>query len=181
MSIAVPEAVNELLNYRLNTLLASSGALTTRRCEGRFGITRREWRIIALLAVEGPLTPTALSARASLDPDRISRLFASLRDKRLATRTPDTQDRRRVRVELTSRGRDLYKRMFPVSVGIHQAVLGVLTPQEMQALDELLSRLTERARDLNAQDERVHKADRRRGGSRRVASGPAAGALFPAV
>lgn len=180
MSIATPEAVNELLNYRLNTLMAASGALTTRRCEGRFGITRREWRIVALLAVDGPLTPTELSERASLEPDRVSRLFTSLREKRLVTRTPDALDRRRVRVELTGRGRDLYDRMFPVSVGIHQAVLGVLTAQEMQVLDDLLSRLTERARDLNIQDERVYKADRRRGGSRRVAAGPRVGGLFPA-
>lgn len=180
MSIAAPEVVNELLNYRLNTLLASSGALTTRRCEGRFGITRREWRIVALLAIEGPLTPTALSERASLEPDRISRLFASLREKRLVTRAPDTEDRRRVRIELTTRGRDLYERMFPISVGIHQAVLDVLSPLEMQALDDMLARLTERARDLNAQDERVDKADRRRGGSRRVAVGPRSGVMFPA-
>lgn len=179
MSIAVPTAVNELLNYRLNTLLASSGALTTRRCEGRFGITRREWRIIALLAVEGPLSPTELSERASLDPDRISRLFASLRDKRLVSRTPDALDRRRVRIELTAHGHDLYDRMFPVSVGIHQSVLSVLSPSELLTLDDVLSRLTEQARELNAQDERVHKADRRGGGSRRVATTPRTSSLFP--
>ncbi len=179
MSIASPEVVSELLNYRLNTLLASSGAITTRRCEGRFGITRREWRIIALLAVGEGLTPTGLSECASLEPDRISRLFTSLREKRLVSRTPDPLDRRRVRIELTARGRDLYERMFPVSVSIHQSVLSVLTPQEMQALDDLLSRLTERARDLNEHDERVHKADRRGGGSRRVPGEPKAGVLFP--
>lgn len=181
MSIVVPTAVNELLNYRLNTLLASSGALTTRRCEGRFGITRREWRIIALLAVEGPLSPTELSERASLEPDRISRLFASLRDKELVSRTFDRLDRRRVRIELTAQGRDLYNRMFPVSVGIHQSVLSILNPSEMQTLDDILSRLTEQARELNAQDERVHKADRRRGGSRRVTASTRASSLFPTI
>ena len=181
MSIAVPNAVNELLNYRLNTLLASSGALTTRRCEGRFGITRREWRFIALLAVEGPLTPTELSDRASLEPDRISRLFASLREKKLVFRTADTQDRRRVRIELTVKGRNLYDRMFPVSVDIHQSILSVLSASEMQTLDDVLSRLTDRARELNSQDERVDKADRRRGGSRRLVATPRTGVLFPSI
>lgn len=179
MSIAGPEFVHELLNYRLSTLLANSGALTTRRCEGSFGITRREWRIIALLAVQGPMTPTALSENASLEPDRISRLFASLREKRLVSRTPDALDKRRVKVELTPQGRDLYDRIFPVSVGIHQSVLSVLTPQEMCTLDDLLARLTERAIELNAHDERVHKADRRHGGSRRLRHEAPTSALFP--
>lgn len=181
MSIAIPDAVNELINYRLNTLLASSGALTTRRCEGRFGVTRREWRIIALLAVEGPLTPTDLSERASLEPDRISRLFTSLRDKKLVFRTADTQDRRRVRIELTAQGRDLYGQMFPVSVAIHQSILNVLSPIEMLMLDDVLSRLTNRARELNTQDERIDKADRRRGGSRRHTAQLRTSTLFPAI
>lgn len=181
MTIAVPHAVYELLNYRLNTLLASSGALTTRRCEGRFGITRREWRLIALLAVEEPLTPTELSVRASLMPDRISRLFVSLLDKQLVLRTADTQDRRRVRIELTSKGRNLYDRMFPVSVDIHQSILSVLSASEIQTLDDVLSRLTDQARKLNSQDGRVDKADRRRGGSRRLKSAPKTGTLFPSI
>lgn len=181
MSIAAPSAVDELLNYRLNTLLAHSGALTTRWCEGRFGITRREWRLIALLAVDGATSPGRLSERANLEPDRISRLFASLRDKGLVRRVPDAQDRRRARLELTARGRDLYRQLFPVSVDIHQSVLAALSVREMQLLDDLLTRLTERARTLNAQDDRAPKADRRHGGSRRTGGGaaPPAGRMFP--
>jgi len=166
MSIAMPSAVDELLNYRLNVLLAQSGALTTRWCEGRFGITRREWRIIALLAVDGPVSMGRLSERASLAPDRISRLFSSLQEKQLVGRVPDPQDRRRALVSLTPRGRSLYDELFPISVGIHQSVLSELTLSEMQTLDSLLSRLTERARHLNHQTTLAPKASRRCGGSR---------------
>lgn len=49
MSFARPATVDDLLNYRLSCLLASSGAMVTRLCEGRYGITRREWRLVALL------------------------------------------------------------------------------------------------------------------------------------
>ena len=169
MSIASPSAVDELLNYRLNVLLAQSGALTTRWCEGRFGITRREWRIIALLAVDGPISMGRLSERANLEPDRISRLFSSLREKHLVDRVPDLHDRRRALVNLTPRGRSLYDEMFPISVGIHQSVLHDLTFSEMQTLDSLLSRLTERARTLTDQTTQAPKASRRLGGSRHLA------------
>jgi len=169
MSIASPLAVDELLNYRLNVLLAQSGALTTRWCEGRFGITRREWRIIALLAVDGPISMGKLSERANLEPDRISRLFSSLNEKQFVDRVPDTRDRRRALVQLTPRGRGLYDELFPISVGIHQSVLSHLTPSEMQILDSLLSRLTERARSLAQQTTLAPKASRRLGGSRHLA------------
>lgn len=170
MSIASPAAVDDLLNYRLNVLLAQSGALTTRWCEGRFGITRREWRIIALLAVDGPISMGRLSERASLEPDRISRLFSSLNEKKLVARVPDMRDRRRALVELTPKGRSLYDTFFPMSVGIHQSILSDLTIAEMQTLDSLLSRLTERARSLNDQAITAPKASRRLGGSRHLSA-----------
>ena len=40
MTFAHPETVEDLLNYRLNRLLASSGAMVTRLCEGKYGITQ---------------------------------------------------------------------------------------------------------------------------------------------
>ena len=169
MSIASPATVDEILNYRLNVLLAQSGALTTRWCEGRFGITRREWRIIALLAVDGPISMGRLSERANLEPDRISRLFSSLKEKHLVDRVSDTRDRRRSLVDLTSRGRSLYDELFPISVGIHQSILSDLTVSEMLTLDSLLSRLTDRARILNEQTIMAPKASRRNGGSRHLA------------
>jgi len=180
MSIASPSAVDELLNYRLNVLLAQSGALTTRWCEGRFGITRREWRIIALLAVDGPISMGRLSERASLEPDRVSRLFSSLKEKLLVGRVPDMHDRRRVLVNLTPRGRSLYDELFPISVGIHQSILSDLTFSEMNSLDSLLSRLTERARSLTDQNTLAPKASRRHGGSRHLAGSnmPKANSVF---
>ncbi len=181
MSIALPAAVDELLNYRLNVLLSQSGALTTRWCEGRFGITRREWRIIALLAVDGPISMGRLSERASLEPDRISRLFSSLKDKQLVERVSDMQDRRRALVELTAKGRSVYDELFPISVGIHQSILSDLTVAEMQTLDSLLSRLTERARSLNDQAITAPKASRRLGGSRHLSASnaPKTTSVFP--
>lgn len=38
-----PQAASDLLMYRLNKLMAVSGSLVIRLCEGGYGITRREW------------------------------------------------------------------------------------------------------------------------------------------
>ena len=41
-----PQAASDLLMYRLNKLMAVSGSLVIRLCEGGYGITRREWGLL---------------------------------------------------------------------------------------------------------------------------------------
>ncbi len=47
--LAQPAAPDDLLLYRLSRLLGVGGIPVIRLCEGRFGTTRREWRVLALL------------------------------------------------------------------------------------------------------------------------------------
>lgn len=48
-----PTQLDELLNCRLLRLSAASGTPVLRLLEGRYGIARREWRLLALLAARG--------------------------------------------------------------------------------------------------------------------------------
>jgi DNA-binding MarR family transcriptional regulator len=169
MSFARPATVDDLLNYRLSCLLASSGAMVTRLCEGRYGITRREWRLIALLAAHGAMSPSELAQRAHLERARTSRHISDLVAKKLFARATLEQDRRRARVELTERGRKLYNELFPQSVHFNNRVLQALSPAELAAFDAALKRLTDVADQLSQSHPVTEKADRRHGGSRRIA------------
>ena len=60
-SLRHPARLDELLNYRLQRLHAASGAPVVRLLEGRFGITRREWRLLGTLADRGPTSPSQLA------------------------------------------------------------------------------------------------------------------------
>ena len=80
-------SLDDLLLYRLSRLLAVAGSLVIRLCEGRFGITRREWQLIATLACHGELNSSQLAEHAQLDRARTSRAIGSLVDKGLASRT----------------------------------------------------------------------------------------------
>ena len=168
MSFAQPATVDDLLNYRLSCLLESSGAMITRLCEGRYGITRREWRLIALLAAHGQMSPSALATRAQLERPRISRLLAELVGKGLVLKVQLPHDKRRAEVELTARGQALYDELFPQSAAIHQQVLAALRPAELKTFDKVLTRLTEHARAVGQAYPSLAKANRRGGGSRRV-------------
>lgn len=169
MSFAQPASVDDLLNYRLSCLLAQSGAMVTRLCEGRYGITRREWRLIAILAAYGAMSPSELAERAHLERARISRHISELVAKKLMARVALDEDKRRARVELTERGHKLYAELFPQSVSFNNQVLQALSPAELAAFDTALTRLTEVAEQLSRSQPVPEKADRRHGGSRRFA------------
>lgn len=167
MSFTQPNSVQDLLNYRLSRLLESSGSMVTLLCEGRYGITRREWRLICLLAERGAMSPSELSSLAHLERARISRHVSDLVAKKLVARVPVEGDKRRAMVELNERGRKLHAELFPESVRFNNRVLQALTPDEQAAFDDALTRLTAVADRISSSHAMPEKADRRHGGSRR--------------
>ena len=167
MTLSRPRSLDELLNYRLMRLFSLSGAPIVRLCEGRYGISRREWRIVALLAAHGPLSPSALADRGDLDRARTSRAIGSLAGKKLVERVPQPGDARRAVVGLSDTGRRLYDDLFPQVAEINRQVLAALDPPLVDALDEALKRLTEHAATVNRGNALDVQADRRHGGSRR--------------
>lgn len=160
-----PAALDDLLLFRLSRLLAIGGAPVIRLCEGRYGITRREWRILALLAREENLLSSELAQRAQLDRARTSKAITSLVGKKLVRREPRPGDRRQASLALTADGRTLFKSLFPQVLEIHHDLLQVLDAGEVMQLDGMLERMQAQA-DLLALQAGLPKADRRRGGAR---------------
>jgi DNA-binding MarR family transcriptional regulator len=168
MSLADPRTVDDLLNYRLHRLFAASGAMVVRLCEGRYGITRREWRLIALLAAHGAMSPSDLAQRAHLQRARTSRHITELAARKLIRRLRVAEDGRRALVTLTADGQRLYDELFPQSRHFNGQVMASLTPQEAEAFESALAKLTEGAERIAAAHPVAEKADRRNGGARRV-------------
>ena len=168
LSLRTPHTLDELLNYRLLRLFALGGAPVIRLLEGRYGIARREWRLIALLAAQGEMSPSVLAERAHLDRPRTSRAVAGLVAKRLVARSVAAGDARRARVALTAQGLALHAEVFPQVAAINAELVSVLDDDLVQALDTALARLTDHARAQNQRLVQDVRADRRAGGSRRV-------------
>ncbi|MFL6694713.1 MAG: MarR family winged helix-turn-helix transcriptional regulator [Ramlibacter sp.] len=168
MSLADPRTVDDLLNYRLSRLFSASGAMVVRLCEGRYGITRREWRLIALLAAHGAMSPSKLAERAHLERARTSRHITALAARKLIRRIQVPEDGRRAQIVLTAAGQRLYDELFPQSVRFNLQVLSVLTGPELQAFEDALAKLTGNAERIAATHPVPEKADRRHGGGRRL-------------
>lgn len=161
MTLRDPQGLDDLLNYRLARLHALSGAPVMRLCEGRYGITRREWRLLALLAAQGPTSPSELAERAHLDRARTSRAIGALVDKALAQRVARPGDARRAVVQATERGQALYAEMFPQVAAINRAVLEAIDDTLLASLDDALTRLTQQAASMRATLVPEVRADRR--------------------
>jgi DNA-binding MarR family transcriptional regulator len=163
-----PAELDDLLLYRLSRLLSVGGSMVIRLCEGRFGITRREWRVIARLAREQDLLSSELAERIQLDRARTSRAITSLAAKKLVRREAGVADRRQARLALTAAGRALYEELFPLVCEINRGLLAPLAAADAQQLDASLAAMQRKADAMVAAAE-LPKADRRRGGRARLA------------
>lgn len=177
-SLRSPRSLEDLLNYRLARLHGASGAPVIRLLEGRYGIARREWAVLALLAARGALAPSALATQLQLDRPRTSRAIGTLVAKGLVSRAAQPGDARRAQVRLTAAGRALYESLFPQVAAHNARVVAVLDDATLDALDRALDALTAQAAALNREQVQDVRADRHAGGRRRprAGDGPGAGA-----
>ena len=141
-------SIEDLLLYRLGRLSNTAGALVVRLCEGGYGITRREWAMVAHLYENGALPPSVLAERMHRDRARTSRTLTALGKKKLVVRTVTPGDRRGARVELTPVGRQLYADLMPRIQAINGQVLSALQGDEVVQFDAVLERLLVRAQNL---------------------------------
>ena len=164
-----PEKHDDLLNYQLKRLVGIGGAPAIRLCEGRYGVTRQEWRLIAALVEDGAMSPSTVARRCwPSEPGRISRIISSLIAKGLVRRAQLSSDGRRAMVEATADASRIYAELFPQLAEINRRIMMVLDEEEAILLATFLEKLTERARQIHDDGDGVDaRADRRLGGSRR--------------
>lgn len=166
--LARPQGLPDMLLYRINRIRAVGGGMVLRYCEGQFGVTRREWVMLALLSAGGPISSSELAHRADLDKSATSKAVTGLLRKDLVVRSSRAGDRRFAQLELTPAGQALYDRIRPVVEGINRELMAGLQPHEVAQLDEMLERVQRRADELWRDATDLPRVDRRSGGTRVV-------------
>ena len=163
-----PVVHDDLLNYQLKRLVSAGGAPAVRLYEGRYGVSRFEWRLIAALVEDGPMSPSDLATRTHFEPGRVSRALGAIAAKRLVQRSVHPDNRRRVTFAATTAGERLYAQLFPQLAQINRRLMAALDDHEARILSECLRKLTERADEIMSAGGGVDaRADRRLGGTRR--------------
>jgi DNA-binding MarR family transcriptional regulator len=140
-----PTNLKELFSFRLNLLAHMSSKIAALVNEREFEIDSREWRIIGLLGAFSPYSLQALAREVNVDKSQASRIVSGLIEREILQRGADENDGRGVQLSLTSKGKAIYRRVFPKAVKRNEALLSVLDEKERDCLERIFTKLTDRA------------------------------------
>lgn len=154
MSQAMPGLKSRLadfLPYRMAvTSIAVSGHIAGEYGD-RFGLKVPEWRIMAILGDAGAQTQRDLVRATLMDKVAVNRACKALDDRGFLRRSPNAADGRSHHLELTGEGRALYEQIWPQAYAAYERIFAVLTPREIEHLRELLDKLLQSARRVDAE------------------------------
>lgn len=143
--------LQEYLPYRLSVAANAVSRLIARAYEERFGLRIPEWRLLAVVADEGPLTQQVLCGRTVMDKVTVMRAARSLVRRGLLRRLPNRSDRRSHRLALTAAGARIYRRIVPLALEHESWMLQDLGARDVEHLHLWLRRLEASAqRALNS-------------------------------
>ena len=140
--------IKTLLSYRMHRVVNQMSRSAAARYRAGFDVTLAEWRTIALLGVDAPLSLNELAREAGLDKGQISRVISGLSDRGLVLRELASEGGRTVRLTLTRQGQALYRNLMAAAAERNAAFLACLSDEERLHLDSALNKLATLARAL---------------------------------
>jgi DNA-binding MarR family transcriptional regulator len=141
--------LQDYLPYRLSVAANAVSKLIARAYEDRFDLKIPEWRLIAVLAEEGPLTPQALCERTIMDKVTVTRAAQGLLKRSLIKREPNSSDGRSHRLVLTASGERLYGQIAPLALEYEAQLLAGVEQREIKTLERQLRQLEQAAGALS--------------------------------
>lgn len=106
-----------------------------------YGLTPKQFSLLAFLWIEDNLSQTSLSHKTQVDRTTIGGLIDRLEKLDLVKRLPTPEDRRAYRICLTDKGRDLEKELCALAGQVTEQFLSPLSAEERTALRETLKKM----------------------------------------
>jgi DNA-binding MarR family transcriptional regulator len=108
------------------------------------GVSTAQIGVLRQLANEPGLSGAELARRLLITPQGVQLALKALEQRALVERKPDPSHARILKAYLTDEGRDVATAVVSDAIAAHEAVFGVLTPEEQQTLRDLLARVVEK-------------------------------------
>lgn len=133
--------LDRFLPYRLSVLTNQISRSLAEQYQSEFGITRPQWRVLAVLGETDPLSANELAERTAMDKVAVSRAVSALVNSQLVSQTDDQHDKRRSRLSLTVKGEQTYAAIVPAALAFQQRLLDALSKDDIQHLERILDKL----------------------------------------
>lgn len=119
----------------------------------RYGLTVSEWRTMAVLGNHQPLSASDVVQRSSIDKVQVSRAIQGLLKRELLERQVDSVDRRKVNLQLTAAGQQVFADLVPRILDLEQQLLAGLSEDERRTLKALMAKVQRQAEAINSNED----------------------------
>jgi DNA-binding MarR family transcriptional regulator len=143
-----PLKLENFLPYRLSVLSNMVSRGISDVYFSRFGLSIREWRIIAVLGQFPGLSAAELANKTAMDKVAVSRAVARLISSGRLEKSVAKNDKRRSVLILTSDGKRLFAKISPLARNYEERLLDCLGADDQEKLSAILDNLQRRARAL---------------------------------
>lgn len=122
-------------------LLGDAARLLRRAFDERartMGVTRPQWRVLALLKRFDGSTQVTIADMLEVEPITLGRMIDRLQDAGLVERRADPKDRRAWRLHLTAKGRAKITELQPTATAMFAEALNGISEAKQIELEEML-------------------------------------------
>ncbi len=122
-------------------LLGDAARLLRRAFDERartMGVTRPQWRVLALLKRFDGSTQVTIADMLEVEPITLGRMIDRLQDAGLVERRADPKDRRAWRLHLTAKGRAKITELRPTATAMFAEALNGISEAKQIELEEML-------------------------------------------
>ncbi len=115
----------------------------------KFDLQIPEWRILVTLYSVDEMSFTDVTDKTSMDKTRVSRAQRRMIDLGLIEAAIDKEDKRKVNLSLTEKGREICREIIPEAKARDAWLQEVITPEEQKQLEGIMAKLFARTQELD--------------------------------
>ncbi len=141
-------SIERTLGQRMHAFSNTISGYYYRRTEVVLGVTLPEWRVMRSVLLNPGTTQAQIAISEGLNVMNVSRAVGGLRRKGLVDAEPDPDDGRRTLLTATTLGLEIGADISPREEMVYQEVFAELSEEELETLDKLLGRVTDRLQSL---------------------------------
>lgn len=134
--------IRDLFSFQLQRLAGLSTRIAALSIRPKYGVTPREWRVLAVLKYLGEVPLQELAKHSGLLKSQMSRTVSALIERGYIAKTANPQDGRSILLTLSPEGLALSRSILEDSLERNEEMLATLSRAEQQILVELLRRVT---------------------------------------
>ena len=134
--------IDDFIAFRVSVLAHLMGRIVGLTYGRLYGISLRQWRVLAFVGRSGTLSAKEVARRSPLDKSQVSRAVTELAERGLLRSDHARDDRRKKLLVLTPSGLRLYQQLLSLGRERNARYAGALTGAERVVFDRALKKIT---------------------------------------